>query len=138
MAKSSSATRIFVFGSNLAGLHGAGSARAAVEKHGAKIGLGVGLCGNSYAIPTKDCYLEVLSLEVIQLHVEQFLDFALMRPDLQFDVVAIGCGLAGFTPEEIAPMFYPCPANVHVPKEFEKILEDMELKYILKKPQVSE
>lgn len=118
-------SKIFVFGSNLGGIHGAGSAKAAMDKHGAKYGLGVGICGLSYAIPTKDSNIESLPLEVINLHVEQFIDYAGEHPNDDFNVVAIGCGLAGFTPEEIAPMFYGVPDNVHLPVEFIKICELM-------------
>lgn len=122
---------VFVFGSNLAGLHGAGSALEAQQKHGAKTGLGVGISGNSYAIPTKDSHLEVLPLEVIKLHVEQFLSFAEFIDELnqlwleenddnsdespyetKFNVVPIGCGLAGYKFEQIAPMFTKAPCNV--------------------------
>jgi len=115
--------QIFVFGSNLAGAHGAGSAKSAVEKHGAKYGLGVGLCGNSYAIPTKDCEIISLPLHVISLYVEQFIEFAKSRPDLFFTVVAIGCGLAGFRAEQIAPMFYDAVTlpNVALPVEFQTV-----------------
>ncbi len=117
---------VFVFGSNLGGFHGAGSAKAAMDDHGAIYGLGVGPAGNSYAIPTKDSNIEVLPLEVINLYVGQFLDHASAFPDVKFNVVAIGCGLAGFTPEEIAPMFAGCSENVYLPEEFIVILEQME------------
>ena len=112
---------IFVFGSNLAGFHGAGSAAHALSHHGAKHGLGVGLCGNSYAIPTKDSKINVLPLKVIKLYVEQFLDFARDRDDLTFNIVAIGCGLAGFTPNEIAPLFSNAPKNCNLPEEFKSL-----------------
>lgn len=110
--------RIFVFGSNLAGRHGAGSAKAAVEHHGAIYGKGVGRQGRSYAIPTKDRQLRTMPLAEIDRHVGEFLAYALANPDLQFDVVAIGCGLAGYLPGQIAPMFDGAPPNVHLPPEF--------------------
>lgn len=116
--------KIFVFGSNLAGHHGAGSARAAMEKHGACYHVGVGLCGDSYAIPTKDCDIKSLPLAVINCYVAQFLQFARLFPDWQFDVVAIGCGLAGFSPQQIAPMFKECPVNCRLPSEFIAMLGD--------------
>ena len=111
--------RIFVFGSNLAGRHGAGSAKAAAQHHGAIYGCGVGKQGNSYAIPTKDRNLRVLPLARIKKHVAAFLEYALAHPEWQFDVVAIGCGLAGYKPEQIAPMFAGAASNVHLPPEFQ-------------------
>jgi len=111
--------RIFVFGSNLAGRHGKGSALEAVQKHGARQGQGTGLQGRSFAIPTKDAALRVLPLIHIQPHVEYFVWFATRYYNLEFDVVAIGCGLAGYSPEQIGPMFKGAPANVHLPPEFE-------------------
>lgn len=109
---------IFVFGSNLAGRHGAGSALEARKRHGAKQGVGVGPSGNSYAIPTKDENLKVLPLEVIERHVSDFVSYAERHPDDMFNVVAIGCGLAGYTPLQIAPFFADPPDNVKLPKAF--------------------
>lgn len=111
---------IFVFGSNLAGRHGAGSAKIALEKFGARygFGFGVGLVGQSYAIPTKDHHIETLPLQRIEMYVCEFLEFARSRKDLTFHVTAIGCGLAGYTPEQIAPMFRGYPDNVKIPKIF--------------------
>lgn len=115
--------RIFVFGSNLAGAHGKGSAYRALKRHGAILGQGGGLQGDSYAIPTKDKRLRVLSLDDINHSVVEFLDFALCHPEMEFDVVAIGCGLAGYSPKDIAPMFdLPPPRNVHLPKSFLKVI----------------
>ena len=111
-------TDIFVFGSNLAGRHGAGSALEAYNYHGATIGFGVGRAGNSYAIPTKDCNLKTLDLHIIQLYVNQFLEYANNHPTDTFNVVAIGCGLAGYKPSQIAPMFRHSPKNDILPKEF--------------------
>jgi hypothetical protein len=112
---------IFVFGSNLAGQHGGGSARAAVEHHGAIIGQGVGLQGDSYAIPTLDAEYQKLPLAHIQAHVNHFIAFAHDHPDMWFKIVAIGCGIAGFTPAEIAPMFAGAPANCELPHEFKRV-----------------
>lgn len=109
---------IFCFGSNLSGIHGAGSARHAFDHHGAIMGKGVGLHGESYAIPTKDEHIRTMSLARIQYYVEEFIDFALAHPAMNFNVVAIGCGLAGYSPDEIAPMFAGSPNNVNLPKEF--------------------
>ena len=110
---------IFVFGSNLAGRHGKGAALTARTKHGAVYGVGVGLTGNSYAIPTKDVRLNSLTLVEIAYYVDRFKDFARLRSDLYFKVTAIGCGLAGYTPDQIGPMFKGSPANCELPKEFE-------------------
>lgn len=109
---------IFVFGSNLAGRHGRGSAKEAYEKHGAEYGEGIGPYGLSYAIPTKDKDLNILPLERIKPHVLVFLDYARAHPRHEFNVVAIGCGLAGYSPEDIKPMFAGSPENVNLPKEF--------------------
>lgn len=108
--------RIFVFGSNLAGMHGAGSARAAVEKYGAEMGVGVGRTGDSYAIPTKDWQIKTLPLKAIEPFVTDFKLYAAMHPELEFEVVRIGCGLAGFTDAQIAPFFADAPANCLLPE----------------------
>lgn len=115
---------IFVFGSNLAGRHGAGSARHAMQHHGAVYGQGSGLHGHSYAIPTKDSKLKTLPLFEIRNRVSAFLRFAEDYPLLQFEVVEIGCGLAGYKPEQIAPMFRQTPANVNLSNRFKAILAD--------------
>lgn len=116
--------KIFVFGSNEAGRHGAGSAKAAVEKFGAIYGRGTGLQGNSYAIATKSKTLQVLSLSEIKAHVDIFLEFAQQHQEMQFHLVAIGCGRAGYSPEQIAPMFQNAPDNCQLPKEFQEVLEN--------------
>lgn len=102
---------ILVFGSNEAGVHGAGAARAAYEKHGARWGKGFGHYGNSFAIPTKDMNIMTLDLMVIRKYVEAFLQYASAHKDLTFKVTRIGCGLAGYTDQEIAPMFWEAPSN---------------------------
>jgi hypothetical protein len=116
------ANEIFVFGSNLAGRHGAGSAKHANRYYGAERGVGEGRTGNAYAIPTKDAALKTLPLERIALHVAKFKGYAALHPELTFKLVAIGCGLAGYTPEQIAPMFANAPANVIKPPEFLRAL----------------
>jgi hypothetical protein len=113
--------QIFVFGSNLAGRHGKGAALDARQRHGAIYGQGVGLQGNSYAIPTKDEQLRTLPLETIQGYVEQFKAFARQHGELTFQVTAIGCGLAGYQPKQIAPMFADAPDNCILPEEFRKV-----------------
>lgn len=113
---------VFVFGSNLAGRHGKGAALWAREHRGAVYGCGVGYRGNSYAIPTKDEHLRPLPLPEIAEHVEAFVWFASIRTDLAFQLTPVGCGLAGFRPEQIAPMFSAAPANVVLPEEFRALL----------------
>jgi len=110
--------RVFVFGSNRAGRHGAGAAKFALKNHGAIWGCGVGLQGGSYGIPTKDSLLEVLPIFSIKVYVVDFLIFALDNPTLEFDVTRIGCGLAGFRDEQIAPMFSSAPSNCYFPTEW--------------------
>lgn len=107
---------IFVFGSNLAGIHGKGSALEALKYHGAKRGIGFGFCGNSYAIPTKDRNLKSLPLETIQCFVKIFIVFAKNHPEMTFNVVKIGCGLAGYKEEQIKPFFQNSPKNVNLPE----------------------
>ena len=91
---------IFVFGSNLRGMHGGGAAYVAVRKFGAVMGQGVGLQGQSYAIPTMQG-----GVETIRPYVDDFIDFARKNTNLTFLVTRIGCGIAGFRDEEIAPLF---------------------------------
>jgi hypothetical protein len=107
--------RVFVFGSNLAGRHGAGAALTAYEKYGAVWGRGEGLWGDSYAIPTKSVELFTLPLVMIQYHIKRFIDAANCRPDLYFFVTRIGCGLAGYTDDQIAPMFKLAPPYCELP-----------------------
>src|SRR5437868_4556251 len=106
---------IFVFGSNLAGYHGAGAARDAVMYWEARYYHGKGRQGYAYAIPTKDDKMQPLPLGAIASYVRDFLQYARTYPQLDFQVTAIGCGLAGYRPEQIAPMFKNAPPNVHLP-----------------------
>lgn len=114
---------VFVFGSNLAGRHGKGAARDAL-KFGAVYGVGCGYNGNSYAIPTKDKLLNVLPIERIKFYVDAFIAFAVKHPQLRFYVTKVGCGLAGYRCDEIAPLFYPATKlqNVYLPGEFWDVL----------------
>jgi len=102
---------IFVFGSNLAGRHGKGAALFALQNHGAIYGQGIGHQGNSYAIPTKDHQLKTLPVSEIKTYVNQFIRYARKNPQLQFNVTRIGCGLAGYTDSDIAPLFKNSPPN---------------------------
>lgn len=110
---------IFVFGSNLEGMHGGGAARAAYNKFGAIWGQGVGLQGQSYGIPTMHG-----GVDVIKPYVDEFIDFAKSHPELKFLVTRIGCGIAGFSDDEIAPLFQECIEieNIYLPKSFYYVL----------------
>ena len=105
--------RIFVFGSNLRGVHGAGAALYAMRNHGAVYGVGIGIQGQSYGIPTKDFRIKTLPLDEIKTYVGQFLEYAHAHPELEFDVTPIGCGLAGYRRSQIEPMFADMPPNCH-------------------------
>lgn len=105
-------SEVFVFGSNLAGRHGAGAALDAKTQYGAKTGVGEGPTGKAYAIPTKDAKLKPRSLKQIKKSVDKFLDYAQTKPKTLFRVTSIGCGLAGYKPSQIAPMFVGRPTNV--------------------------
>ena len=111
---------IFVFGSNLAGSHGGGAARQAYDRFGAIWGQGVGLQGQSYAIPTMQG-----GVETIKPYVDEFIRFAKQHPEQKFLVTKIGCGIAGFKVEEIAPMFQAAieVENIILPKTFVGVLE---------------
>jgi hypothetical protein len=114
---------IFVFGSNEAGRHGEGGTLYALKHYGVVYGQGVGMQGQSYAIPTKDIKLKTLTLWKIDEYVEKFLDYAYLYDDLKFHLTPIGCGLAGYKPADIAPMFRNAPSNVILPHEFIEILK---------------
>jgi hypothetical protein len=102
---------IFLAGTNLDGRHGAGSARYAYLYHGLKMGVAEGLCGNTYALPTVGSKLARMMLPEVEGAVERFIQFAAQHPELQFQVTRVGCGLAGFTDAEIAPLFAASTPN---------------------------
>lgn len=113
--------QIFVFGSNLSGLHGGGAAWLAKEKFGAIWGQGVGLQGQCYGIPTKSKNIErTLTIEEIKPYVDVFIDFALKNQHQEFLVTEIGCGLAGHKIEDIAPLFKETLLmnNISLPEKF--------------------
>lgn len=123
---------IFVFGSNLAGRHGAGAALIAPEKFGARPGYGWGLMGQCYALPTKDDDLKPLPLEHIWANIALFTGYAMASPQRHYLVTAIGCGLAGYTPEQVAPAFTESgyvpnasyiPKNISLPASFWDVLK---------------
>lgn len=114
---------VFVFGSNLAGRHGKGAAKQAVDHWGASYGNGHGPQGEAYAIPTKDRELRVLSRAEIEFGVRSFKDYASKTPNDTFLVTAIGTGLAGYSHSVIAPMFKDAPENCVLPEEWRTYLE---------------
>lgn len=103
---------VFVFGSNANGFHLAGAAKDAMQNYGAKYGQGHGLQGRSYAIDTMS------GIDVIEDEVKKFITFAEDNPDKQFILTPIGCGIAGYDAQDIAPLFDSVPSNVVLPKEF--------------------
>ena len=111
---------IFVFGSNLACSHGGGAARLAYNRFGAIWGQGVGLQGQSYAIPTMQG-----GVETIKSYVDEFILFAKKHPEYKFLVTRIGCGIAAFKAEEIAPLFQAAidVENIILPKAFVGVIE---------------
>lgn len=117
---------IFVFGSNVSGIHGAGAAKTA-RKWGAKMGLGEGLSGKTYALPTVDKKIKnTLTLKRIRKHVEKFIECVKNNPHMEFLLTDVGCGLAGYDADEVAPLFKDAKdlPNITWPKSFVKELED--------------
>lgn len=113
---------VFVFGSNLSGIHGSGAAKQALQ-WGAIWGQGVGLQGQTYAIPTKSEGIKrTLYIEEIKPYVDQFIEFAKKHPNKNFLVTEIGCGLAGYSPKDIAPLFENSKniKNIFLPENFIK------------------
>jgi hypothetical protein len=106
---------VFVFGSNLSGMHGGGAAKVALEAFGAIWGQGVGLQGQSYGIPTMQG-----GVDTIKPFVDEFISFARQHPELFFYVTRIGCGIAGFQDREIAPLFAQVKGiqNICLPRTF--------------------
>ena len=113
------ADEIFVFGSNESGLHGGGAAFFAFKHFGAVMGCGVGLRGQSYAIPTMQG-----GVETIKPYVDGFIEFAKAHPELFFCVTRIGCGIAGFKDSEIAPLFRGAIGieNIALPQSFMDVI----------------
>lgn len=114
---------IFVFGSNLAGIHGAGAAKEAFVSYGAKWGTGSGQTGMSYAIPTKDHQIQTMTSDKITPYVNEFIRFATQYPTVGFFVTRIGCGLAGYKDSDIAPLFKDAPINCSFAEDWRKYLE---------------
>lgn len=115
---------IFVFGSNLSGIHGAGAAKFAQLNRGAEWGVGEGLTGNAYALPTVGEHISPMTLETAKPHVERFIQFAKDHPEMQFQVTRVGCGLAGFTDAEMAPLFTQAPKNCLFDSAWKQFIPD--------------
>lgn len=119
---------VFVFGSNEAGIHGGGAAKFARDKRGAIMGQGVGYSGQSYGIPT--CSRPTgepnheIPIEKIEKYIEDFVDFAYEHPELTFQVTQVGCGLAGWKAEQIAPLFVESPDNCYFDTAWKEFLPD--------------
>lgn len=117
---------VFVFGSNEAGIHGAGAAAEAYKKHGARWGFSYGHIGDSFAIPTKDQEIrEALNYYHIKGYVQGFIAYADSHPELTFKVTRIGCGLAGLVDEDIAVLFENAPSNCQFDEKWRPWLGDV-------------
>lgn len=117
--------QFFVFGSNLAGIHGAGASKQA-RSFGACLGVGTGFSGRSYAIPTTDHNIKTLPLDDIQEYINLFMKVAGdNNPEFNFYVTKIGCGIAGYKDSEIAPMFKSAPDNCYFHIDWFDYLEDI-------------
>ena len=117
---------VFVFGSNLSGMHGAGAAEMAKRKFKAVYGQGTGPQGKTYAIPTKGLYAKhSLPIELIRPFVDSFIEYARFNEEKIFLVTEIGCGLAGFKPADIAPLFAKAKSvkNICLPQSFWDVLK---------------
>ena len=113
--------QVFVFGSNLQGIHGAGAARFAYENCGAMLGFGEGLAGESYALPTCREPGVAVSYDALKDFVKQFNAYAAQHNELTFFLTRVGCGIAGFTDEQVAPLFKPRLSNVIYPPEWDNL-----------------
>lgn len=103
---------VFVFGSNATGAHGGGAARIACDRFGAVWGKGHGHHGQTYAIDTMS------GLGTLEREARTFIDYAAQHPELRFLLTPVGCGIAGYTPAQVAPFFTGLPSNVTVPQSF--------------------
>lgn len=114
---------IFVFGSNLAGRHGAGAAKFAREQLGAEYGVGHSFTGRCYALPTKDYEIKTLDLDHIRDYIELFVSTAILLEDEKFYITKVGCGYAGYKDSEIAPLFIGSPSNCRFHLDWKIYLE---------------
>lgn len=116
---------VFVFGSNLAGVHGAGAAKDALQYWGAILYKGIGRVGDSWALPTKcDKVRYTLPVFAISAYVEELRIDALSNEDEDYLITRIGCGLAGYKDSEIAPLFEDFPINCYFDEEWREFLGD--------------
>lgn len=118
--------KIFVFGSNLAGRHGAGAALYAAQRYGAIYGVGRGRTGAAYALPTKreipgTKILTPLTLDEINFYVKELISYARENPDLTFEITRVACGRAGYSEYDIAPFFLNAPPNCTLPRGWRTI-----------------
>ena len=118
------AKAVFTFGSNEGGMHGAGAALFAYQKRGARYGMSYGHSGDSFAIPTCNEMIGKLELPIINAYIAGFLAYATGKRKLKFYVTRLGCGIAGFTDADIAPMFIGAPKNCMFPQEWAEYLGD--------------
>lgn len=115
---------IFVFGSNIRGLHSGGAALFAKKYCGAIMGEGDGPQGMSYALPTKYYFDRSVTVERLADNVEAFKNYARENSDKMFFVTRVGCGLAGFKDADVAPMFTDAPLNCVLPTAWRSIVEE--------------
>lgn len=120
--RSANNNHVFVFGSNLSGIHGAGSAKLAHAKFGAVWGKGNGYYGNSYALPTKGYNITFMDIATVKRYVNEFIQFASNNMDKTFKVTQVGCGLAGFNKKDIASLFKNAPSNCYFDTQWKEIL----------------
>lgn len=113
---------VFVFGSNLSGIHGLGAARYASIHKRAVWGVGEGPTGNAYALPTKGLHITFMNLNEVTIRVDTFLLYASKHRDLKFQVTQVGCGLGGFSKEHIAPLFKYSPDNCYFDTKWKALM----------------
>lgn len=124
--------QVFVFGSNLAGLHRGGAARTAKDHFGALQGVGRGWSGQSFAIPTLNEHFQPMPLSQIEYYLQDFKLYTKNHPKQTYFITAIGCGGAGYQPKDIAPLFKDIANNVILPIRFQKYLENLNGPLILR------
>lgn len=115
---------VFVFGSSMDGYRVAGAGYDARKLFGAQYGVGVGMTGQCYCLPTKGFHRLPYVIESIRRHVQRFILFAKAHPEQTFLVTRVGCGIVGYTPQDIAPLFKRAKnvSNIHLPAAFWHIL----------------
>lgn len=109
---------VFCFGSNALGEHYGGAARYAYDHFGAIWGRGEGIQGQSYAIPTLSKAMKPYSISMLERITGTFIYYAKQHPEKTFLLTKVGCGIAGFSEAEIAPLFKYAPRNVVKPERW--------------------